>query len=99
MLIVPLQAVPNQTLTVQLAGQNTRVNVYQKNTGLFLDLYVGTTLILCGVLAGDREFLVMSPYLGFVGDLAFYDTIGTSNPFWTGLGARYQLAYLAPSEL
>lgn len=100
MQVIPLQNVPNQTLTVQLDGQNTKIVLYQKNTGLYMDLFLdgGTTLVVCGVLCGDVELLVMDAYLGFVGDLMFNDTFANSNPFWTGLGIRYQLLYIESSD-
>jgi len=51
------------------------------------------------VLALNLNVIVRSVYFGFIGDLAFYDTQGTSDPVSTGLGSRYVLEYFAPSEL
>ena len=99
MQIIPLQAVPNQTLTVLLANQNCRINVYQKFFGLFVDLSISSTLILSGVIAQQANLLVRYPYLGFVGDLAFFDTQGSSDPIYTGLGSRFQLVYLEAADL
>ena len=45
--------------------------------------------MLCLNLVG----LVRSAYLGFIGQLAFFDTQGTSDPDYSGLGTRYQLVY------
>lgn len=98
-LIVPLQAVPNQTLTVLLGNQNCRINVYQRFFGLFLDLANGSTAITLGVLCERNNPLVRYSYLGFVGDLMFIDTQGTSDPDYTGLGSRFQLVYLAPADI
>ena len=47
--IVPLQAVPNQAVLTSLNGQQTQLNVYQKRTGLFMDIFVGNSLVLSGV--------------------------------------------------
>ncbi len=94
MMIIPVQAVPSQTLTVQLAGQRTRINIYTKTTGMFVDVYVNDVLIIGGVIAQDRNVIVRDAYLGFIGDLGFYDTQGTDDPVYTGLGARWQFAYL-----
>ena len=49
MQIIPLQAVPSQTLNVNLNNQACTINVYQKSTGLFIDLLVNDALIIGGV--------------------------------------------------
>src|ERR1700678_364286 len=99
MLIVPLQPVASQTLNVQLAGQNCQLNVYQKSTGLFMDVYVAGALIIAGVICENLNRIVRSLYLGFIGDFCFLDTQGTTDPYYTGLGSRYQLCYVEVSDL
>ena len=102
MQIIPLKAVASDTLYVQLSGtsggqivqQQCQINLYQKeNYGLFMDLFLNGTQILSAMLCLDRVGLVRQAYLGFVGQLAFIDTQGTSNPYYTGLGTRYILTY------
>jgi hypothetical protein len=104
MLIVPLQPVPNQTVTVSLANQTCRINVYQKDEGLFLDLYVNDVLIIGGVICYNLTKIVRSLYLGFIGDLGFIDNNASANvpatdPVYSGLGSRYSLAYLELADL
>jgi hypothetical protein len=99
MQIIPLQAVPNQTLTVLLGGQNCRVNVYTKAFGLYLDLAVGDTPIRLGVICQHANRLVRYAYLGFIGDLFFFDTQAKTDPVYSGLGSRYQLTYLDAAEV
>lgn len=99
MLFIPLQAIPNQAVTVQLNGQDCQINVYEKYFGLFLDLYVSNVLIIGGCICENANRIVRSAYLGFQGDLGFYDFQGTNNPSYQGLGGRYQLVYLAPADL
>jgi len=99
MLFIPLAPIPSQTLDVQLAGQDSRINVYEKSTGIYLDLWVADALIIAGVLCLDRNRLVRDAYLGFAGDLAFTDTAGTSDPETAGLGSRYMLTYLEPADI
>lgn len=101
MLVVPLQALPNQTLYTSLGGQNCTINVFQYAYGLFLDLYVGSTLIVSCVICLNANLIVRSAYLGFDGDLAFVDTQGDADPVYTGFGpgARYQLLYLTTSDV
>ncbi len=99
MLIVPLKSVANQTVTVSLAGQTTQIDVRQKLFGVFLDIYVSNVLIIAGALCLDRNRLVRSTYLHFIGDLAFFDTEGTVDPSYSGIGTRWLLAYLEAGDL
>lgn len=101
MLLIPLQAVPAQTVTVRLNDQVCQLNVYQKFFGLFCDISVNNTLIIGGVICLDRNRIKRSVYLDFDGDLAFIDTQGTQNPDYTGLGpdGRYRFVYLNDEDL
>ena len=98
MKVIPLLAVPSQTLSVLLGEQNCQINVYQKSTGLFLDLAVYNNVIVRAVRCLDRLRMVRTAYQGFVGDLAFADTQGYEDPAYTGLGARFLLLYLEDGE-
>jgi hypothetical protein len=96
MMSIPLAAVPSQTLTTVLSGQPCRLNIYQKSTGLFLDLLVNDALVLGGVLCRNGVGIVRDAYLGFLGDLVFYDTQGDDDPTYDGLGERFILGYVTP---
>lgn len=99
MLAISLQPTPSQNLTVMLNGQRCFIEVYQKSTGLFLDLTVNGYPVLSGVLCLQNVLLVRLAYLGFVGDLIFVDTLGSDDPSYTGFGSRWFLMYLLPSEV
>ena len=99
MLIIPLQPTASQTVSVQLAGQNCQINIYQKSTGLYCDLYVNGVLIIGGVICQNRNRIVRDLYLGFIGDLIFIDTQSNTDPVYSGLGAQYVLAYLELKDL
>lgn len=99
MQVIPLQATPSQSVTVLLADQDCRINVYQKSTGLFLDLYISEVLIIGGVLCENLNRIVRSLYLGFTGDMTFIDNQGNDDPIYTGLGDRFVLAYLEVADL
>lgn len=90
---IPLVAVPAQSMAVLLGGQSCHINLYQKSTGLFIDLYVSDRLILAGIICENINPIVRSVYLGFVGDLYFYDTQGTNDPDYTGLADRFELIW------
>lgn len=99
MLIVPLQAVPSQSVQVTLANQNCSLSVYQTNFGMFMDVYSNGSLIIAGVICQNLNRIVRSIYLGFSGDFCFVDTQGQDDPVYTGIGTRFFLAYLEPSDL
>lgn len=99
MQIVPLQSLPNQIVNIILNGQACVLQVYQKFYGLYMDVTVDETLIIGGVVCEDRNRIVRSDYLGFVGDFAFFDVVGNHDPDYTALGSQFVLAYLEPSDL
>jgi hypothetical protein len=95
---IPLQPVPSQQLQVVLGGQNCQIAVYLLGKHLFVDLNVNGADISIAVRARDVIPLVPTAYLGFIGNLLFTDTQGLTDPTFDGLGTRYQLVYLTPSE-
>ena len=100
MQIIPISDLPSQTLRVQLNGQNCGISIYQKSTGLFLNLSINNALIIGGVICQNLNRVVRDSYLGFIGDLMFSDTQGKDDPFYTGgLGSRFLLMYVEPSDL
>ncbi|MEX3628084.1 MAG: hypothetical protein VB138_00100 [Burkholderia sp.] len=99
MLILPITPKPAQNFSVLLAGQNCQISVYQKTTGLYLDLSVNNAAIKSGIVCRDRVLLIRHAYLGFIGDLTFFDTQGVDDPQYSGLGARWQLVYLEAGDL
>ncbi len=98
MQIVPIADTYAQTLNVQLGSQACTLNLYQKSTGFYCDVYVSGSLIVAGVLCISNVRIVRDAYLGFKGDLMFVDTQGTSDPTSPGLGTRYLLFY-SPLDL
>lgn len=105
MLIIPLQPVPSQTVSVLLSNQQTTLNVRQLTTGLFMDVLINNTqLIIGGVICENQNIIIRSLYLGYIGDFAWMDTqpdpiAGPSDPFDTAIGSRFFLGYYLPSEL
>ena len=100
MLGIVTAALPSQVIKVSLpSGQNCVIALYEKSTGLYIDLTVNNVVLLTGVLCLNRVLLVRQAYLGFVGDLAFIDLLGLTDPVYSGLGTRYQLTYLTPTDV
>lgn len=93
------QAVPNQQLTCQLGTQSVTLVVTQMAYGLFMTVAVAGVTILSNVPCQNLNRVVRDAYLGFVGDLLWFDTQGSANPVYTGIGTRYLLLYLSPADL
>lgn len=99
MRIIPLNDVPAQVFTVNLGSQFCRINLSQKSTGLFLDLYILDSLITGSRICRDRDRMIRGAYLGFDGNLIFADQQGADDPRSPGLGTRFLLYYLDATEL
>ncbi len=101
MLVVEdIQAVPSQTLNIVLNTQQFTLNIYQLSTGLYMDIICPQmTMNLLGVACRNCNPLIIDQYLGCYGDFYFNDTEGTEDPYYDGLGARWQLCYLEPPLL
>jgi hypothetical protein len=100
-LTIPTTDVASQTIFTQLNNQNCQLNLYQKRTGFFLDLYLAPTqLVIGGVLCRNQCFLILNSYLGFIGEFMWADTQGNMDPTvgW-GIGTRFTLNYLLPSDI
>ena len=99
MQIIPIKAVPAQSIKVTLNGQACRIEIRQTPYGVFLNLYINEIPVVVGAICQDRNRVVRSTYLGFIGDLMIEDTAGTDDPTADGLGSRFQLVYLDPGEV
>ena len=99
MQIIPTQPIYAQRLSITLGGQSCVVALYQKSTGLFVDLTVNGIVLFTGVICRAQSLLVRQPSLGFTGDIVFIDTQGQIDPVWSGLNARWILVYLTPDEV
>ncbi len=91
MLTIRLSATASQTLSVTLGGQFCKIAIYQKSTGVFLDLTVNDVPVNPGCSCLDRVSIIR--LAGFKGELRFVDTQGVSNPDYTGFNTRYKLVY------
>ena len=98
MVTIPLVAEPSQALNVILGGQNCEISVYQKTTGMFIDLKSNSEPVLNARICRNMVNLVTQPYLPFVGTLFFSDSKGTDDPDYVGLGSRFFLIYSFAGE-
>jgi hypothetical protein len=112
MQLIPLTAVPAQSVQAVLNSQSVSIAIYQLGFPPMADLYAdiqsnGTPIINCrkcrafsGAATEAAPFMLLdSQYWGFQGDLLFLDTEGDEDPQYSGLGSRWQLVYYTPDDL
>jgi len=92
MSVIPVAQVPNQMLSVQLGGQVCEIAIRQKSSGLYLTLWADDVLIMSSILCLNAVPMAVE-YSSFTGSLMFFDTNGSTDPEYSGLGSRYQLRY------
>ena len=90
---IPIIAVAAQKFTIQLNGQSCAISLSQKSNGLYFEMTVNNNPCVNSVICLNLVGLIREAYYGFSGQLAFFDTQGTDDPYYTGLGSRYQLIY------
>lgn len=101
MQIVPLAAVPSQTVNVtfripgSLQRQNAKITIRTIGALMFFSL---EGVLTNRVIRDRQRLLVASGYRGFVGGFAMVDMQGRSDPNYRGLGSRYQLVYYNAGE-
>jgi hypothetical protein len=99
MMEIPVNAVSNQTLSTQLASQAVTLNIYQKSTGVFMDVILNGEQLLGGVICQNLNRIVRNSYFGFVGDFIWIDSEGSDDPSYTGFGTRWTLQYLEAADI
>lgn len=98
MMQIPLQAVPAQRFQVVLDDQNCTLALYDRGGRLYADLDVDSDAVFRGAICRYGADIVQSSTLRFSGSLHFYDTQGTHDPKYEGLGSRFILLYLSDGE-
>lgn len=109
MLEIPIQPVPNQSLTVVVNQINCKINLNtrtkpnyfnldldleEREFVLYFDLEANSSSITRATICENLTPLIKQDYLGFSGNFIFVDLEGDSNPFYEGLGSRFRLLYL-----
>ncbi|QNT79301.1 phage baseplate plug family protein [Entomobacter blattae] len=98
--LIPLNPVSNQNVRVGLGGQNVQLRIDTKlNIGTFIDVYLAGEPVILGMQCRNNVPMIQLAYLGFRGDLTFYDMQGNSDPFFTGFGSRYILVWDSEAKL
>ena len=99
MSVVQIHLAPtaSQILNVVLNQQLVRLDVYQRSTGLYMNVWLNDVQVVAGAICQNLNPVVHAEYLGLGGDFVFVDTQGSSDPAYEGLGGRYVLTFAATS--
>lgn len=102
-LLIPTRPLASQSLNVTLNAQATALNIYALGptaaAPMFMDVLLNNSLIVGGTICQNLNAIIRDAYFGYSGDFAWFDTQGTDDPQYGGLGSRWQLWYFLPSEL
>ena len=88
---IPMQAIPAQVLKATIALQNFTIELNQKGENLYFTLSIDNATVVSYVICRDAVSLV--PENVIIGQFAFVDTKGNSDPYYSELGSRYKLAW------
>lgn len=98
MILIPLQAVPNQTVSIVLDDQNCTLNVRQNGDRLYLSLVCDAQDVCDAHIAQNRVLMPAWSTTLFSGKLVFIDNEGSAHPDYSRLGERFFLYYLTDEE-
>jgi hypothetical protein len=101
------------TVGLSLYSLNSPGNIIEEQSAtelipeqvLYMDVTLnGSPIITCRRCVSLLPMMLESGYMGFPGELEFFDTVNTTlstvtNPVYTGLGSQYQLVYFSASDM
>lgn len=88
---IPLQAIPNQKLTVVVNKQQLTIDILLRGDKLYATVYLGANLIISGMPCNNRVYLNQYP-TALVGYL-YFNTADGKEPVYTELGSNAKLYY------
>lgn len=93
-MIIPLEALPNQKLTINLNNQNCVFEFVTRGKNIYMNLSVDNQEVVNGVICLNKVDLIQYNYLNFNGRLYFEDLESNLDPYFWGLGTRWVLNYV-----
>jgi hypothetical protein len=95
---IPLKQVPSQKIRAVLDGQNCTISIYYRFGAIYMDLYVGNTLIAQGNVCRNRASIIRAASAYFTGSLHFLDLRGDEEPDYHLFNDRFILLFVAADE-
>ena len=97
MQIIPLRALPNQSLTFTRDGRRWALAVKQAQRSMVVDVWIDDVEILRGSRIAPGTPVLPFRYLSTFGNLIFL-TVGEADPDWRRFEADQTLLYVSPAE-
>lgn len=92
--LIPIQAIPDQTFYIELGGQDCEIRVYLRYGYMYMNLKVDEKDIINGQICLNNTDILQYNHLNFKGNLRFVDTQGDEDPYYSEFGERWVLAYV-----
>lgn len=100
MIKVPVAPSASQTMSVVVGGQACEIALRQNGANIYFDLRANGEYIVRTRIVRNKQLLLLdAKYRKFNGDFIFIDTLGDTQPEYSGLGTRYLLYYVAPIDI
>jgi hypothetical protein len=96
---IPLQAVPNQSLSFTADGNRWVVTIKQAVTSMIVDVVINDTAVITGFRIPGDDFILPYKYLGVRQGNLMMTTQQDFLPDWNLFGQTQQLFYWSPDEM
>ena len=93
-LLIPLQSIPDQTFVVELGNKECEIHIYVRYRYMYMDLKVEDEYVIQGQICLNNTNIIQYNHINFDGNLRFIDTQGVDDPYYSGFGERFALAYV-----
>lgn len=98
MRLISAEPLKSQAILFPIGDSQVGLTLVQRGDILYADVYLDGRCICQGVPCLNGNRIIHYKYLGFPGDLFFVDTLGNSDPNYSGIGSRYLLYHLSEDE-
>lgn len=89
---IPLKKLPNQTVSCTINNQNLTLSIYvQENDELYMDVYLGATVILSGMRCNTG--VSINQYNTQLNGYLTWVTLNNENPLYTDFGTNAHLLW------
>lgn len=95
---IPLSPIPNQRFSATLNGQSCTIELRQIGPAMMVSLWLDDQVIYQNSICGSKCRLGQFDNNVFSGALFFVDTLGETDPVFTGLGERYKFYYVSADD-
>lgn len=99
MQLIPMQQVPNQSLSFTQDGNRWQVTIKQAVTSMIMDITINDEVVILGTRIPGDDFIIPYPYLGEQYGNLMLTVERDLLPIWSEFGATQQLFYWSPDDM